>query len=111
MFTDSATDGFRTQIAAGWGGDDHRLLYDQDDIVFVYRYLGDTEEDTIEVTQAFIELARNEMLAGQGESVDSGLLFAGEPYVWIDRTVDELLFIAATDAELGAQVRALVAAG
>lgn len=111
MFTDSATDGFRTQIAAGWGGDDHRLLYDEDDIVFVYRYLGDTEEDTIEVTQAFIELARNEMLAGQGESVDSGLLFAGEPYVWIDRTVDELLFIAATDAELGAQVRALVAAG
>lgn len=111
MFTDSATKGLRTQIGAGWGGDDHRLLYDEDDIVFVYRYLGDTEEDTIEVTEAFIDLARIEMLAGQGESVDAGLLFPGEPYVWIDRTGDGLLFIAATDAELGAQVRALVSAG
>ncbi len=101
--------GLLTQTSTGWGGDAHQLLVNGDDLLFVYIYGGDTEDDAIEVAQALLALARGPMDAGDGVDSGGGVLWdnAGQ-YVFVDRIGDGLMFIAATSGSAGAAARAQI---
>ncbi len=112
LFLDALDRGRVTQVGAGWGGDDHLILDNGSDVAFVYEYLGDSGQDTEDLTAAFIELARTEMGAGQGAEFEDGFLFdEGGPYVWVDRSGDALVVIAATDPVVGERLRVQVGNG
>lgn len=109
LLTGSEDPGTVTQVADGWGGDAYRLLGSGDDVAFVLHYIGDTERDAIELVQALIDHARDTMVAGGGTDTAGGIEFAeeGRPYVFIDRRGSEILFVAATDAGAGRELRRL----
>jgi len=101
--------GLVTQTAAGWGGDAYQLLVDEDEMVFVYIYGGDTEDDAIEVAQALLAVARGPMAAGDGVDSGGGVLWDGpDRYVFVDRIGDGLVFIVATSSAAGAEARTQV---
>ena len=101
--------GLLTQTVSGWGGDAHQLLVNGDDMVFVYIYGGDTEDDTIEVVQALLALARGPMKAGDGVDSGGGVLWDGAGrFVYVDRIGDGLMFIVATDSAAGAAARSQI---
>lgn len=98
--------GLLTQTAAGWGGDGYHLLVNGDDLLFVYIYGGDTQDDAIEVAQALLALARGPMQAGDGVDSGGGVLWEGAGrYVFVDRIGDGLAFIASTSLNAGATAR------
>lgn len=106
LIGDAVSPGLLTQTAAGWGGDAHQLLVNGDEMVFVYIYGGDTEDDAIEVAQAFLALARGPLDAGDGIDSGGGVLWEGsQRYIFVDRIGDGLVFIVSTSINAGASVR------
>lgn len=106
LLADAITPGLLTQTAAGWGGDAHQLLVNGEEMVFVYIYGGDSEEDAIEVAQGLLALARGPLAAGDGIDSGGGVLWEGfERYVFVDRIGDGLVFIVATSIDAGATAR------
>ncbi len=109
LIGEAVSPGLLTQTAAGWGGDAHQLLVNGEDMVFVYIYGGDSEEDAIEVAQAFLALARGPLEAGDGIDSGGGVLWEGTSrYVFVDRIGDGLVFIVSTSAVAGASARGQV---
>jgi hypothetical protein len=108
LFTGLFPAGEVIQAGDGWGGDHYRLLVADDATAFVYLYQGDSERDAREVTQLFIDHAREVLAAGQGVAEADGLLFdESGPYVFLDRAADRLLVVIASDPADGAVLRAL----
>ena len=106
LLEDAIAPGLLTQTVAGWGGDAHQLLVNGDDMIFVYIYGGDTEDDAIEVAQGFLALARGPLRAGDGIDSGGGVLWDGaDRFVYVDRIGDGLMFIVATDSAAGAAAR------
>jgi hypothetical protein len=106
LLQDAIAPGLLTQTVSGWGGDAHQLLVNGDEMVFVYIYGGDTEDDAIEVAQALLALARGPLEAGDGIDSGGGVLWEGtDRWVYVDRIGDGLMFIVATDSAAGAAAR------
>ena len=100
-----------TQTVDGWVGDSYRLYQSlTGDAVFAYRYLGRSELDAIEVTEAVIDLTEIHLQAGNPVNAGGGILYRGNGYyVFIDRVVDELTVVISTDEEAGAEMRDAIA--
>jgi hypothetical protein len=95
-----------TQTAEGWGADAVATLRSGSDVAFALMYAADSEEDAVDVATALVAHARTVMGAGNGIEVDGGILFdEGGPWVFIDRIGDGLVFVAATDAAAGRELR------
>ncbi|MBT8207534.1 MAG: hypothetical protein KJO18_04610 [Acidimicrobiia bacterium] len=106
LLLESVPAGDITQASTGWRGDAYRVLTAGDDVAIVLEYLGETERDAIELTEALIDHIRRSMDVGDGLGDGAGLLFEGETgYVFLDREEDALTFIASTDAAAGAALR------
>ena len=99
--------GLLTQTVDGWAGDTYRLYENADgEIVFAYRIVLRSEADAIEVTEAFIDMAEQQLEAGEPLAAGGGILYRGNGYyIFMDRVVDELTLIIATNADAGAAVR------
>jgi hypothetical protein len=110
LFIEDTEPDMLTQVGDGWGGDRYRILYDADDVAFVYAYEADRQQDAIEVAQAFLELAETGMGLGGGIESGGGVLFEnGEGYAFVDRVDSALIFVAASDPTVGALIRDQVA--
>jgi len=106
LLGDATSPGLLTQTTSGWGGDSYELLANGDELTFVYIFGGDTEDDAIEVAQAFLALARGPMQAGDGIDSGGGVLWdGGGRYVFVDRIGDGLMFVASTSSSAGNQAR------
>ena len=111
LFTGLFPPGEVIQAGTGWGGDTYRLFLDGDQIALVLLYQGDTERDAREVTQLFIDHAREVLGAGQGVEDGDGFLFdEGGPYVFLDRAGDRLIVVLASEPSAGDELRALAGA-
>lgn len=110
LLSEADVPGTAAQAANGWGADSYQVLYDADDVVMAMTYKGDTEDDAFELTDAFIAHATETMGMGEGEGSGGGLVFAAEDgrYVFIDRIGDGLVFVVATDAAAGEEVRSQI---
>ncbi len=109
LLQDAVAPGLLTQTVAGWGGDAYQLLENGDEMVFLYIYGGDTEDDAIEVAQALLALARGPMGAGDGVDSGGGVFWeSAERFVYVDRIGDGLMFIVATDSAAGAAARSQI---
>lgn len=108
LLRDAVAPGLLTQTASGWGGDAYQLLANGDDLLFVYIYGGDSEDDAIEVAQALLALARGPMDAGDGVDSGGGVLWEGSRYVFVDRIGDGLVFVVASSSTAGNAVRGQV---
>lgn len=107
LLLDAVSLGEVSQAADGWGGDAYAILADRDDVAFVLNYLGDSERDAIELTEALIAMVEVRMGIVDSVPEAGGVLYAGEDvYVFIDRVDDRVYFVATTDAEVGASLRA-----
>jgi hypothetical protein len=98
LLTDAAPPGAVTQAAAGWGNDAYRFFTRGGDAAFAWTYQGETETDAEDLTDAMITHITDVMGATNGHESLGGLLYdGGNPYVFIDRIDDKVVFIAATD--------------
>jgi len=74
-------------------------------VVFAYYYVGDTEQDTIEVTEALIRHASAAMSLGEPVGDGFGVTWEVDGiFAAVDRRDDALVFIAATDATAGRSI-------
>jgi hypothetical protein len=109
LIQDAIPPGLVTQTVTGWGGDAHQLLVNGDEMVFVYIYGGDTEDDAIEVAQAFLALARGPLAAGDGVDIGGGVQWdSAERFIYVDRIGDGLMFIVSTDSAAGTTARSQI---
>jgi hypothetical protein len=106
LLRDGVPRGEASQAADGWGGDSYTILFDEDDVVFAWEYLGDSERDAIELVEALVEVAEGRMAAGEAVAEAGGVLYASEDlYLFIDRVDDRMYYVATTDPELGPAIR------
>lgn len=106
LFEESLSGGRTTQVGDGWGGDGYRIIERDGEVAMALVYLGDSERDAIETTEALIDHARQAMDGGDGVEDGAGLLFdTDDRYIFIDRTDDQVIFIAATDDVAGRDIR------
>ncbi len=104
LLEDTLSPGLLTQTADGWGADAHQLFSDgSGEVAFALLYLGDTEAHTVEVTQAFIDLAEDVVGLSDGERSGGGEVYArsGRPWFFLDREGAGLLVIIASEASAG----------
>lgn len=102
------TRGEASQAADGWGGDWYQLLVDldDDDVVFVWDYVGDSERDAVELVEALIAHVERQLELGEAVAEAGGVLYTTEDrYVFIDRTGDRVVYVATTDPSIGETVR------
>jgi hypothetical protein len=98
LLTEAESPGAVTQAAAGWGNDTYRFFTHGGDSAFAWAYQGETETDAEDLTDAMITHITDVMGATNGRESLGGLLYdGGNPYVFIDRIDDKVVFIAATD--------------
>lgn len=100
----SMSPGLLTQTADGWGGDAYQLFVGNGgEVAFSLRYLGDNESHTAEVTQAFINLAKDVVGVDDGERLGGGELYTrdGRPWIFLDRDGAGLLVIVASERSAG----------
>jgi len=92
--------------AAGWDNDTYRVFVDGGDAAFVWHWVGESEEDAEDFTNALIAHSRDTMGAGGAAESGGGLEFgAGDPYVFIDRVGSEVFYIASTSTSVGRSLR------
>jgi hypothetical protein len=104
---ESVPSGEATQAAAGWGNDEYRVYSRDEDVAVVLHYIGDSERDAEEITNAFIAHIRISMNAGPAVESGDGLLYdQAKIYVFLDRVADEMFLVASTDKTAGADLRA-----
>lgn len=75
----------------GWGGDRYRVLWDGERVVFVLSWVGDESADADEMMEAWQALIDEQM--------------PPDSYVFVGRSGDSVVFIAADDPDAGASVR------
>ncbi len=110
LFVGNDDRGLVTQVGAGWGGDRYRVLDNGTDVALVLRYRGETDQDAVEVTQAWLRLLTERF--GEGAADAEGELFQSDAgYGFVDREGDSLTVIVASDPAVGAALREAVAAG
>jgi len=102
--------------ATGWGGDEYRTYWDGTDVAFAYLFVGDTPRDGDEMATSLAASIRQRMAVGSGFSTTTGTTFSpGADYALIVRDGETVLFVAAGDPQVGAdlanQLRAALAAG
>ena len=98
LLTDAVPRGEATQAAAGWGNDTYRFFVRRGDVAFAWSYLGETETDAEDLSDALIAHITGVMGATNGQESLGGLLYDGtDPFVFIDRVDDRVFFIASTD--------------
>lgn len=90
----------------GWGGDRYLVFTNGEGIALVVDYLGDTVEDTDEMRDALVAYVLDAMDAGEPTVTADGVEFSGATYAWLGGEGEALTFIAATDVEVGRQMRA-----
>lgn len=102
MFTQALGSATAATAAAGWGGDHYRLMWNGTDVVFVLRYVGDTEQDAVEMEAALSDYVTSAMglVAGRGGR------FTGDEYAYLSRDGAGILFVVANDPQAGEQARA-----
>ena len=105
----SISRGNRVVVTNGWGGDSYSVYYTDDQIAFVFRYVGDSEDDATEVTQALIDHTRDTLALGEGISDGAGRVWEVDGrYAFIDRVGDGLVYILSTDIDAGRSIRSQV---
>jgi hypothetical protein len=98
LLTDAETPGAVTQAAAGWGNDTYRFFTRGNDSAIAWVYQGETETDAEDLANALIAHVTDVMGATNGQESAGGLLYdGGNPYVFIDRIDEKVVFIASTD--------------
>jgi hypothetical protein len=106
LLTDAVPPGAATQAASGWGNDTYRLFTRGDDAAMAWVYLGETEQDAEDLSDALILHVRGGMGASGGQESGGGLLFdGGDPWVFVDRVGDLIYMVASTDPAAGADLR------
>ena len=90
----------------GWGGDRYLVFSDGGDIALVVDYVGDTVADAEEMRAALVEYIVSAMDAGEPNRTADGVEFSGAAYAWLGGEGETLTFIAASDVEVGRQIRA-----
>ncbi|VAW08801.1 hypothetical protein MNBD_ACTINO02-1742 [hydrothermal vent metagenome] len=109
LFLDSVSRGDRVVATNGWGGDSYSVYYNADDVAFVMRYVGDSEEDAVEVAQALIDHTEGTLGLGDGVTDGGGRLWdTGDTYAFVDRIGDGLVYIISSDPAAGRSIRAQV---
>jgi len=107
LLLDSLSPGQMTQAAAGWGNDTYRVFSNGTETAFAWVYRGETVSDAEDLADGLIAHVRTAMDAGTSRESGGGLLFdSGSVYVFVDRVDNQLFFIASTDANAGADLRA-----
>lgn len=109
LFLNSVSGGDRVVATNGWGGDSYSVYYNESDVAFVMRYVGDSEEDAIEVAQALIDHTQGTLGLGEGVTDGGGRLWDdGETYAFVDRIGDGLTYIVSSDPAAGRSIRSQV---
>lgn len=91
--------------AAGWGGDRYRLLWDGDNVAFAILYIGDTEQDAIEMQDALLQYATAAMRVTSAQGDGRGVHMVDGDYMFVARSGDQVVFVAAGDPEIGTELR------
>ncbi len=103
--------GLATQTVDGWRGDQYQLIETTNAFAFALTLAMQSDDDAIEVVGGFIAHAREVLGAGDGVEAAGGLLWDdGSYYVFLDRVGDGLMYVLATDRELGRAVRSQIQA-
>jgi hypothetical protein len=109
LFLNSVSRGGRVIATNGWGGDSYSVYYSDTDVAFVMRYVGDSEEDAVEVAQALIDHTQNTLGFGEGVTDGGGRLWdEGDTYAFVDRIGDGLVYIVSSDPAAGRSIRSQV---
>ena len=107
LLMDSLLPGEMTQAAAGWGNDRYSAFLRDADSAIAWVYEGETVEDAEDLANGLIAHIRGTMDAGDSVESAGGLLFStGQTYVFIDRVEEKIYFVASTDHDAGASLRA-----
>lgn len=107
LLEEAMSPGFLTQTADGWGGDAYGLFESADGAVaLAIVYIGDTEDDAIEVTQGFIDFAEDVLKLGDGARSGGGQAYSrsGRPWMFIDREGLGILVVLATERSAGREL-------
>lgn len=103
--------GLVTQTVDGWRGDQYQLIETDVGFAFALSLAMQSNDDAIEVVTGLIAHARDVLQAGDGVEAAGGLLWDdGEYYVFLDRVGDGLMYVLATDRDLGREVRSQIEA-
>ena len=109
LIGETRSPGLLTQTVDGWGGDLYQILVTgAGDVALALSYLGDGEPHTIEITEAFLELAEDVLGLGEGVRTNGGVAFErnGRPWVFVDREGNGLVVVIASDPDTGAELAA-----
>jgi Zn-dependent peptidase ImmA (M78 family) len=98
---DGVTDGDAIIASAGWGGDDHRILWNGTEVVFLYQFEGDTPRDAEELADALAESVAARMAVGNPSSDGDATTFYGDDFAWILLDGSTVYFVAASDRSAG----------
>ena len=95
------------QAADGWGGDHYQILWSEEasEVAFVVTYIGDSFGDASELAGAIGLFVETAMAVGSGTVTETSIEWEGDSYAYLARQGDQLMFVAASDPEVG---RALV---
>jgi hypothetical protein len=109
--SETLTPGNLTQTVNGWAGDTYILFSSAgEETAFAYRVVANGEQAAIEITQAFIALTENQLLAGSAVNAGGGVLYRGNGYyVFLDRVGSELTVVIADNEDAGAALREQIA--
>jgi hypothetical protein len=95
------------RAADGWGGDSYEILWDGSNVVFVLSYVGESEQDAIELHDALIQFVTLSMDVGTRMADGQGSSFEGDDYAFVSRVGDEVVFVAAHVPDAGRSARAV----
>ena len=68
------------------------------------RFVGDADEDAAEMTDALLAYVEAGMDVGEGEDRDEARWYSGEDFAFVDRQGGEVVFVVASDPEVGESV-------
>lgn len=94
---DGVSDGDAVVASAGWGGDDHRILWNGTEVAFLYRFEGDTPRDARELAEALVESVGARMAVGSASQQGGATVFRGDDFAWVLLDGSTVSFVAATD--------------
>ncbi len=108
LFGQFLNGGTAAEAAAGWGGDQYRVLWNEEtrQLAFVAVVVGDTIRDASEFGGAFENLVATAMDVELSVAGRRSVRFTGADYAVVERRGDRVLFLAATDPATGTVVRA-----
>lgn len=90
--------------AEGWGGDRFRLWFDGVNVVMLIEYVGDTERDATELSEALVDYALAGMAVGSLTEAGGSVTLSGDDYAYVSREGANVTFVAAGDPSIGADL-------